>query len=62
MPFEAKRFRHVAVTVSKVLISRGVVVSPRQKCAEPQQPDVANCYTFVARGDISWRTDDKTGR
>src|ERR1700722_7054642 len=31
MPLEAKRFRHVAVTVPIVAIGRGIAVRPRQK-------------------------------
>jgi hypothetical protein len=30
MPFEAKRFRHVAVAIPEVRVSGGITVSPRQ--------------------------------
>ena len=50
MPFEAKRFRHVAVAIPIVAIRGVVAVSPRQQCAQPQQPDVAYHQTF-----IGWR-------
>ena len=36
MPLEAKRFRHVAVAVPQVRVSRGIVVRPRQKSPQPQ--------------------------
>jgi hypothetical protein len=31
MPLEAKRFRHVAVAIPQLRVSRSVVVSPRQQ-------------------------------
>ncbi len=40
MPLEAKRFRHVAVAIPEVRISRGIAVSPRQQSLQPQQPDL----------------------
>jgi hypothetical protein len=50
MSFEAKRFRHVAVAIREVCISRGIAVSPRQESPQPQQPDVAYHQTL-----IGWR-------
>jgi hypothetical protein len=35
MPLEAKRFRHVAVAIPQVCVSRGIAVSPRQKSPQP---------------------------
>jgi hypothetical protein len=49
MPFEAKCFRHVAVVIPEVRVSRGVAVSPRDEGPQPQQPDVADNYTIVCR-------------
>jgi hypothetical protein len=49
MPVEAKRFRHVAVAIPVVAIAGIVTVSPRQKSAEPQQPDLAYHQTLIGR-------------
>jgi hypothetical protein len=42
MPFEANRFRHVAVAIPKLRISRGAAARPRQEGPQPQQPDLAH--------------------
>src|ERR1700756_4266904 len=50
MSFEAKRFRHVAVAVPEVRVSRAIAASPRQESPQPQQPDLAYHQTL-----IGWR-------
>ena len=50
MPFEAKRFRHVAVAIPQVHVGRAIAVSARQQSPQPQQPDVAYHQTL-----IGWR-------
>jgi hypothetical protein len=35
MPLETKRFRHVAVAIPEVRVSRVIAVSPRQESPEP---------------------------
>jgi hypothetical protein len=47
MPLEAKRFRHVAVAIPEVCVSRGITVSPRQESPESQQPDVSYQQTLI---------------
>ena len=59
MSFEAKRFRHVAVAIPKVRVSRGIAVSPRQQSPQPQQQDVVQnkrirCGRATA-GATRWR-------
>jgi hypothetical protein len=46
---EVKRSRHVAVAIPIVAIAGIVTLSPRQKSTEPQQPDLAQSETIVAR-------------
>ena len=36
MPFEAKRFRHVAVVIPEVRVSLSIAASPRQERPQPQ--------------------------
>ena len=50
MSLEAKRFRHVAIAIPEVRVSRGIVASPCQQSPQPQQPDVAYHQTL-----IGWR-------
>ena len=59
MPLEAKRFRHVAVAIPQLRISRGIAVSPRQQSPQPQQQDVVQnkrirCGRATA-GATRWR-------
>jgi hypothetical protein len=41
MSLEAKRFRHVAVAIPEVPVSRGIAASPRQESPQPQHLDIA---------------------
>jgi hypothetical protein len=50
MPLKAKRFRHMAVAIPQVRVSRVIAVSPRHKSPQSQQPDVAHQQTL-----IGWR-------
>ena len=69
MPFEVKRFRHVAAAIPQLVVHCGIAVSPRQQRTQPQQPDVAGhqplvglnrvgssydlCFAFLARTGLS---------
>jgi hypothetical protein len=50
MSLVAKRFRHVAVPIPEIRVSRVIAVSPRQKSPQPQQPDLAYHQTL-----FGWR-------
>jgi hypothetical protein len=50
MPFVAKRFRHVAVAIPELRISRVITVSPREQSPQPQQPNLSYHQTL-----IGWR-------
>ena len=49
MSFEAKCFRHIAVTILQVCVSCGVAASSCQQGVEPQQQDVAHNENVVGR-------------
>src|ERR1700751_4537851 len=50
MSLVAKRFRHVAVPIPEIRVSRVIAVSPRQKSPQAQQPDLAYHQTL-----FGWR-------
>ena len=49
MPFEAKRFRRVAVAVPELRVSRVIAASPRQKSPHPQQRNLEQYEPRVGR-------------
>src|SRR5262249_38672375 len=49
MPLEAKRFRDVRIAIAELRVIRGVAVTPRQQCPQPQQRNLEQYESRVGR-------------